>query len=310
MITKLVHSLKSVLNISKFERRGLFVLFFVFIVLMGYYYVRRTVGEAEPVFDEEKYAAWQANMQEALADKRSSDRYKNYESEEQSAPKVKPLQIFAHNKDSFKELLAKGLPYEVVKSLVNYRNAGATYRSKEDLKKLYSLDEATYNKLEPFIALSEEEIKSNAITPDSANRDKFKKEESIVLDINTATEKELQSIRGIGPSYAARIVKYRERLGGYINTKQLGEVYGLSQETIDLVSPHFRFSTTPNHTININAAGAKELYSHPYVSYKEAQAIVAYRNQHGNFASVSDLGKLYIFAHRDLSQLLPYLDVK
>lgn len=205
MITKLVHSLKSVLNISKFERRGLFALFFVFIILMGYYYIRRTLGEEEPAFDDEKYTAWQANIQDALVKNRPSSKFKNYEIEERSTrtENSKPAQIFDPNKDSFKELLAKGVPYEVVKSLVNYRNAGATYRTKKDLKKLYSVDEATYEKLEPFIALPEELSISKKNTPDSANRDRYKKEESVVLVINSATEKELQSIRGIGPSYAA-----------------------------------------------------------------------------------------------------------
>jgi len=49
-----------------------------------------------------------------------------------------------------------------------------------------------------------------------------------VLDINTADSADLEQLPGIGEKLSARIIKYREKLGGYIDVQQLKEVYGMT----------------------------------------------------------------------------------
>jgi len=56
-----------------------------------------------------------------------------------------------------------------------------------------------------------------------------------LLDLNTATEKELQSIKGIGPVFAARIIAGRP----YKSVDDLIEVKGIVQKKLEKIRPYF-----------------------------------------------------------------------
>jgi len=51
------------------------------------------------------------------------------------------------------------------------------------------------------------------------------------LNINRATEKELQTLPGIGLSLAKRIVEYRQSQGSFSSTQQITAVRGIGQKT-------------------------------------------------------------------------------
>ena len=61
---------------------------------------------------------------------------------------------------------------------------------------------------------------------------------------------------------------------------------------------HFKKQTGIDTTliikININAATFDQLYSHPYINYKQSKAIVNYRLQHGKFDDIKDIQKIVL----------------
>lgn len=118
----------------------------------------------------------------------------------------------------------------------------------------------------------------------------------------------LQIVPGIGPGSAGRIVKYREDLGGFHSVLQLGEVYGMKPETIELMWEFFEFNPSIFRKIKLNQSTIEEISSHPYITYGEAKVIVAFRNQHGIFQSEEDLLKIRIFKKEWIQKLSPYLD--
>ena len=63
------------------------------------------------------------------------------------------------------------------------------------------------------------------------------------------------------------------------------------------------------HLISINTASEKELGTHPYLSFKLAKAIVAYRFQHGAFTNVDDLTQIQLITETDFKKLKPYLTI-
>src|SRR5690606_31569388 len=71
-----------------------------------------------------------------------------------------------------------------------------------------------------------------------------------IRDLNKATADELQQVKGIGPAYSERIVKYRDLLGGFIDQDQLNEVYGLKEETIEELNKYFSIQS-PVQRFNI-----------------------------------------------------------
>ncbi len=52
------------------------------------------------------------------------------------------------------------------------------------------------------------------------------------LDINQASVAELETLKGIGPVYAERIVEYRSEQGRFASVDQLAEVQGIGDKTV------------------------------------------------------------------------------
>ncbi|MEQ9466181.1 MAG: helix-hairpin-helix domain-containing protein [Ekhidna sp.] len=131
-------------------------------------------------------------------------------------------------------------------------------------------------------------------------------EKIIIADLNMASVEDLQKVRGIGPAYSERIVKYRDLLGGFSDTSQLKEVYGLKKETIDELVKHFQVqsSVTP---LDINSDSIKVLAKHPYINYDLARVIINYRKVHGDITSAEDLKKIKAIDERTFLRIKPYL---
>jgi DNA uptake protein ComE-like DNA-binding protein len=101
------------------------------------------------------------------------------------------------------------------------------------------------------------------------------------LDINLADSVSLESLPGIGEKLSSRIVRYRDRLGGFISIDQLKEVYGLSDSTFLLVN---KFLFVANGympaQIAVNQATYADFRRHPYLSPAFIKALLAYRKTH------------------------------
>jgi competence protein ComEA len=55
------------------------------------------------------------------------------------------------------------------------------------------------------------------------------------LDLNTATASGLETLPGIGPVLAGRILAYRAEIGGFATVEQLLEVSGIGEKKLDAV---------------------------------------------------------------------------
>lgn len=218
-----------------------------------------------------------------------------------SMSKTKPAQMvdFNPNTVSGDSLKKWGVPHHVVSNLSKYRQAGGTFRSKEDLKKIYGMNDSVWQVLLPFLVIPK---------PDPRSRPEPQPRRSCI-DINLADSVELQVIPGIGPVLSARIVKYRRILGGFYTKDQLEEVYGLSPQVLEklkqwvCINPHFDY-----HKLSINSLDYGELARHPYVSYPQARAIVAYREMHGDYESLEKLKAVHLVDDSTYIKVYPYLD--
>lgn len=221
-------------------------------------------------------------------------------------PQVFLLFPFDPNTANEAELRTLGLPENVARAILRFREKGGKYRKKEDLQKIYTLSDTQYRRIEPYITI--EETTSPPPSYTTAERPaSYEKSESVVVDINQATQEEWQKLRGIGPGYSGRIIKRRDELGGFSSVEQVAETWGLPDSVFQSIRLQLRPSPVLR-TIPINAATAEVLAAHPYIRQRRiAEAIVSYRNNHGPFRSADDLRKLQVLKPETVEKLLPYI---
>ena len=127
------------------------------------------------------------------------------------------------------------------------------------------------------------------------------------LDLNTLDSTGLVKLPGIGPATAIKIIRYRERLGGYTQISQLTEIEGLPDS---LMKWFIITDTVPIRKVPVNKATLTELRRHPYLDFYQARAIVEFRNERGMIKGPGQLSFMEEFSAQDLDRLIPYLDFR
>lgn len=245
-----------------------------------------------------------AKKGEAVSFNEKKDRKK---ADEFGGKAAEPIELFNFdpNLATRSELLSLGLSERAVNILLKYRTKGGTFYHPEDLRKIYGISQRDFERLLPYILIEKKDSKTVPVKETEIA--KTKSETPLRLDINTATAEEWQQLRGIGPAFSKRIIKFRERLGGFIAIAQVAETYGLPDSTFQQITPHLVLQASAQK-LRINQLNAEQLATHPYLSRKQAQVIVNYRIQHGAFQSSADLAKIHLIDAEWLDKISPYLE--
>jgi competence ComEA-like helix-hairpin-helix protein len=199
-----------------------------------------------------------------------------------------------------------GLPPGLAKNWGRYVEKGGQFRKTEDIRKLYGMTDTWFERLKPFVQLP---VRADTSSNLARTAPPPQKRPCRPLSINTADSAEWERLPGIGAILAGRIVLFRERLGGFVQVSQVGEVYGLRDSVFQMLSPCLERSG-PVRKLQLNQAGLEELGTHPYIGYKLARAILAYRTQHGPFQTIEDLLAIPAIPAEKIPQWTPYLEVK
>jgi competence protein ComEA len=65
------------------------------------------------------------------------------------------------------------------------------------------------------------------------------------VDINTATQSQLESLKGIGPAKAQAIIEYRKANGGFKKVDELAKVPGIGPKTVEALRPELSAGSKP-----------------------------------------------------------------
>jgi competence protein ComEA len=220
-----------------------------------------------------------------------------------------------------------GIREKTALTIVKYIGRGGKFRQPEDIGKIYGLSPKDYARLLPFVKI---DANRSGGTPDrgisqqsgekpspnekktSTGTDKpgyrLKNYTAAgVSDINQADTAAFIALPGIGSKLAARIIAFREKLGGFYSVQQVAETYGLPDSTFNKIQPLLQCNHPVVRQININTADANTLKQHPYIRWNLANAIVQYRAQHGNFKSAEDLQQIALITPGLFEKLKVYL---
>jgi competence protein ComEA len=306
--------LRDYFTFNKRERNGLLVLLFIMVLIT----VWPTVYTAYYKGDLEKVTVVQLSLdslkpedKKSMFDNNHSDTQltaleAEYSSESNTAdPTAIILFSFDPNTldaDGWRRL---GIPEKNIRTIIKYKDKGGKFYKKEDLKKIYGFRETDYNRLEPYISFPQKPIFENA-----EKKETERKVETIraPLELNTADSMALLAVNGIGPALTSRIIKYRNKLGGYVMVEQLREVYGLLPESFEQVKGQLQVDASKVKKLNINTVTANELKQHPYFRNPLAAMVISYRDQHGSFAQPQDLKNVELINDSVYQKILPYLE--
>lgn len=200
-----------------------------------------------------------------------------------------------------------GLSSKQAGTIMKYRKKGGKFRHKEDLQKMYTISPELYSRLWPYIRIAiipENKVSVpvfHSVFPAEVKRP------AVHIFLNEADSAELMLVRGIGPVFASRILKYRGRLGGFVRLEQLLEVYGMDTLKLEQLRPQLRLDTSRIKRIAVNRVTAEDLRLHPYLSYKQAYVLIAYRKQHGNYLNFASLSGVASIPVATLEKIAPYI---
>jgi competence protein ComEA len=264
------------------------------------------------LFSEPLYRAWFTSREKSTENdnKQLDSLIATWEWNKKNSSKEIPSKLFRFNPNTstVADFITLGLDSFVSKKIIKYRTAGGLFKIKKDLLKIYGLDSSWFKRSYAYIDLPEKiEYKK-----EETAQKKFKgKPEVARFDLNEADTSQLIAIYGIGSKLAVRILKYRDKLGGFITMNQLSEVYGLDSLVISrLLEKTFieaRFTPT---RLKLNQSSEKELAVHPYLSKELARAITTYRFQHGAFTSLDDLNNIKVLDEKTLQRMKPYFTLE
>lgn len=195
-----------------------------------------------------------------------------------------------------------GLSPKQAQVITNYLSKGGRFSKKEDLQKMFVISPARYKALLPYISIADR--RKAGITFKSTYPAKA---EPVMVDLNMADTIELDKVKGIGPAFARRIYKYRERVGGFYKKEQLLEVFGVDSVKYKEISSQLKLNQPQLSMIYINTIDFEKLSRSPYLKFKEVNAIIQFRKQHGNYANIADLKKVVILSAETIEKLAPYL---
>jgi competence protein ComEA len=198
-----------------------------------------------------------------------------------------------------------GLSERTSKTIEKYRSKGGKFYKPEDVKKIWGLPEGFYERVKGYITLRsvQKDFIQNAYAKPVYQTAERK---TIEVNINKDDTAAFISLPGIGSKLAARIISFREKLGGFYSIDQLGETYGLADSVFKKIRPYLKVDGSLKK-LNLNTASKEELKTHPYIKWNLANAIVEYRNQHGNFKSLEELKNISLVDEVTFNKILHYL---
>ncbi len=206
-----------------------------------------------------------------------------------------------------------GMSVKEIDRLHAFRAQGKFVNSITDFQEVTQIGDSLLTQISPYFKFPEWTRKTTATLP-SFNRSREVGSNSngaiTVSDLNTVSADELRLVRGIGEKLSARIIKFRDRLGGFLEEGQVYHVYGLEREVADRVLAKFKLLSKPDISkININTASSDELAQLIYIPFKLSRAIVAYREENGGITSFEELTEIQGFPADKIDIIKLYLSL-
>jgi len=157
-----------------------------------------------------------------------------------------------------------GLGPALAQRIIDYRKAHGPFKQVEDLQEVSGVGPQNLQKLKPYLGLGNPEAMAppdwEAVTATGSSISGYHLESQEgrlpgskgttgpktpggVIDPNLASKEDLETLPGIGPVLAQRIIDYRRAHGPYKNIADLRKVSGIGRKKLEKLKPHVVITT-------------------------------------------------------------------
>jgi competence protein ComEA len=307
-------SIKAYLTFGKRDRIGVVAVILLIGIIYALPYLFSRKNEPFPA----KETSMLVKAMDTLAAKQKADHYSKSSDENDNEYQYQPSQVksfangelfqFDPNTLSVEGWQRLGLSEKTSKTIDKYRGKGGKFYKPEDIKKIWGMPEGFYERVKNFIVIAS--VQNNYSQTNFEKPTYIKPEKKVaVVNINEADTTAFIALPGIGSKLAARIVNFRDKLGGFYSVEQVGETYGLPDSTFQKIKASLQLGGDVKK-LNVNTATKDELKVHPYIKWNLANAIVEYRNQHGNYKSLDELKNIALINEATFERIVHYLSLQ
>ncbi|HQB77001.1 MAG TPA: helix-hairpin-helix domain-containing protein [Tenuifilaceae bacterium] len=303
---RFVKNMTSYFTFTKGERLGIIILLFIILLLLILPTIYGKYIHKEVTLDSRVQSLADSFFLSLKdVDLASTAKQARVEREEVAAAKVAEVFPFDPNTATLGDFVRLGFSDKQAKVILRYRSKGGFFATPKDFSKMYVVDSAAYQRLEPYIAIKDR-VKTTHL---DSSATLVATEVFIPVSINSADTAELTRVNGIGRTFAKRIVAYRNLLGGFYSPTQLTEVYGISMDMVEKMAPQLQIDTILIKKVNLNTVSYDELRKHPYISDYQAKAIIYYRSKVKQINSPNEILKNNLITKEDFYRVRNYLSV-
>tara|TARA_R110000796_G_scaffold41772_2_gene103340 strand:- start:2888 stop:3766 length:879 start_codon:yes stop_codon:yes gene_type:complete len=292
-----MNSFKSHFKFNKQERSGIFFLLLIIVVIqISYYFFSSSFGNS---FKQQLSLNQEMQDQVAIL--------------KQNSLKKDTIKLYPFNPNFITDYKGYklGMSLEEINRLFMYRAANKYVNSSEEFQKITLVSDSLLQTISPYFKFPEWIVtakNSKQINNFQNTENNFK--EITIKDLNTVTINELKTVNGIGDKLSARIIKFRDKLGGFLIDDQLYDVYGLDVEVVQRVFKKYKVLKKPEISkININTASLDDIAKIVYIQKGVAQRIVEYRNSNKSIRSFDELLKIEEFPVDKIDRIKLYLSL-
>lgn len=230
-----------------------------------------------------------------------------YKNKEQTnlASKYDTIELFTFNPNSIsqKKLQALGLSEKQANTIINYRNKGGNFRTKNDFSKMYSISETQFQILKPYINLPE----NHQYTQYEKFKKTDEKEIQVIqlfeFDPNLTSHKDYKRL-GLSDKQINTIDKYLSKGGKFRKKSDFKKIYVISEKQYEMLYPYIKIEQIVENELNkpeknklqtkeniaeLNSASIEQLIKIKGIGKYSAKKIVEYRKKLGGFIKIEQL---------------------
>ncbi len=187
-----------------------------------------------------------------------------------------------------------GMTNEEIDRLLKFRKQNQWINSVKEFQNVTKISDSLLDIISPYFKFPEWVTNPKPKTSFSYYKSNVAKTYKQKSDLNTATKNQLRRVNGVGEKLSQRIIDFRNKFaGGFIDSVQLQDVYGLTPEVIARINNEFTVKT-PREIVklNLNSATIEELVTIQHIDYELAYEIIEQRTLREGYKSIDELTKV------------------